>query len=374
MKAIFYNLKLRTRINLRMLRNIILFLLLIWLTFFMIFKDQDMNELIRLIKSAKIQYIIIGVFIMFLFYLMEAINIRSILKSFGEKVSLISAIRYTFIGFFFSSITPAASGGQPIEIYYMTKDKIKGANATMALLIQACGLLISTISLGIICAILNPSIFSGWIIPLFLLGVSINSIGLSFLLICIFSKRLTKKIVDIFFKLLKLLRIRSLNAKRKKFDEGLKQYDASAEYIKSHKGLFVISILRVFLQIAVYYSVPFLVYKAFGLEGKNLFHLFTMQAILYCTVSGLPLPGAIGISESVFLTIYGTAFSKEMISGAMLLSRGVTFYLYVIVSLVVVLISMFMTKNRKGEIDKEIIEMEKIEEKEIELELENQAV
>ena len=63
-----------------------------------------------------------------------------------------------------------------------------------------------------------------------------------------------------------------------------------------------------------------------------------------------------------------------MISGAMLLSRGVTFYLYVIVSLVVVLISMFMTKNRKGEIDKEIIEMEKIEEEEIELELENQAV
>ena len=55
MKAIFYNLKLRTRINLRMLRNIILFLLLIWLTFFMIFKDQDMNELIRLIKVELIR-------------------------------------------------------------------------------------------------------------------------------------------------------------------------------------------------------------------------------------------------------------------------------------------------------------------------------
>ena len=133
------------------------------------------------------------------------------------------------------------------------------------------------------------------------------------------------------------------------------------------------SFINLFLLI-FYYSVPFFIYKAFGLQGRDAVQIFAIQAILYSTVSGIPLPGAIGISESVFLTIYGTAFSKEMISGAMLLSRGITFYLYVIVSLVVVLISMFITRNRKGKIDKEIIEMEKVEEKEIELELENQAV
>lgn len=364
MKNLMNNFKLRTRINIRMIRNIAVFLLLIFLTFFFIFKDQDMNELINVLNSAKIQYILIGALVMFIYYLMEAINIRSILKSFGEKVSLISAIRYTFIGFFFSSVTPAASGGQPIEIYYMTKDKIKGANATMALLVQAVGMLVSTISLGIICAILNPELLNGWLVPLFLLGIGINSIGLTFLNICLFSKKLTKKILNIFIGILRFFKIKSVDAKKAKMEEGLKQYNESAEYIKSHKKLFIISILRVFVQVALYYSVPFLVYKSFGLEGKNLFHLFTMQAVLYCTVSGLPLPGAIGISETVFLTIYGTAFSKEMISGAMLLSRGITFYLYVIVSLVVVLISMFITRNVKGEIDKGFIEMEEIEESE----------
>jgi hypothetical protein len=33
-------------------------------------------------------------------------------------------MRYSFIGFFFSGITPSASGGQPAQIYYMNKDNM----------------------------------------------------------------------------------------------------------------------------------------------------------------------------------------------------------------------------------------------------------
>ena len=42
----------------------------------------------------------------------------------------------------------------------------------------------------------------------------------------------------------------------------------------------------------------------------------------------------------------------------MLLSRGITFYLFVIISLLVVIINAIKTKNIKGEIDSKIIEFE----------------
>ena len=351
----------KKRAILRMIRNILFFIGLVIFTFWILFKDQDMNELFNIVNSANSGFVLLGVFLMFLYYLSEANNIKKVLKNFGEEISLLKALKFTWIGFFFSSITPAATGGQPVEIYYMTKEKISGANATIALLMQLCGFQISTISLGVICAILNPSVLNGGILVLFLVGVLINGFALSIMLICVFSKKWTARIANIFLKILTVFKIKNLDIKKKKMEEGLEKYSKSASYIKLHKKEFIKAILRVFIQIVFYYSVPFCVYRAFGLNTYNFFQIFTMQAVLYTTVSGLPLPGAVGVSETVFLSIFSPAFGGELLSGAMLLNRGITFYWYVILSLVVVIINAIKMKNIKGEIDKDVMEIERLE-------------
>ena len=42
---------------------------------------------------------------------------------------------YSFVGFFFSCITPSASGGQPMQIFYMKKDKLPIPVTTLVLMI-----------------------------------------------------------------------------------------------------------------------------------------------------------------------------------------------------------------------------------------------
>lgn len=338
----------------RFIRNILFFIALIMFTFWMLFKDQDMNELFEIIKLANTSYVLLGILLMLLYFFMESYNIKSILKSFDEKISILKALKFTLIGFFFSAITPAASGGQPMEIYYMNKENISGAHATMALLLQLCGFQISTISFGIICAIINPSILTGGLLYLFLIGIAINGFALALMLICIFSKKLTKKIIDIFIKILKLLRFKNIDVKKGEIEAGLEKYNESSIYIKTHKLEFIKSIARVFVQIIFYYLIPFCVYKAFGLNDYNIFQLFTMQAVLYTTVSGLPLPGAIGVSETVFLGIYGVVFGEGLLHSSMLLNRGISFYLFVVVSLIIVAINAVRTKKIKSEIDQEI--------------------
>ena len=338
----------------KMCRNLFCFVGLIVLTYWLLFREQNMGELISIVNSANIFYILLGVGVMFLYFFIEGYNIRSILKAFGEKITILSALKYTLIGFFFSAITPAASGGQPIEIYFMNKEKISGAKATMTLLIQLCGFQISTITIGIMCAILNLSILQDGLIWLFLLGLTINGSALAIMLICIFSKKLTKKIVNIFLNILKFFKIKNIEAKKERITKGLDKYNDSSTFIKKHKLEFIKAILRVFVQIVLYYSVTFFVYKSFGLNTYNYFQLFIMQAVLYTIVSGLPLPGSIGISEAVFLKIFMVPFGKELLSGAMLLTRGITFYLFVVVSIVVVIINFIKTKDIKAEIDEEL--------------------
>ena len=94
--------------------NLIIFILLIILTFSIVFQGQDVSEIFNIIKNVKIEYIFIGIIAMCIYIMGETINIGRILKELGEKSSFIRNIRYTLIGFFFSAITPAASGGQPM--------------------------------------------------------------------------------------------------------------------------------------------------------------------------------------------------------------------------------------------------------------------
>ena len=355
----YKDMTIKKRSHVKMIRNLIFFFALIIFTFWYIFKDQDLNALVQAIKSANIIYIIIGTFIMLLTFTMESINIKSILAKLGEKkFSIFTGLKYTFIGNFFSAITPAATGGQPVEIYYMNKDGIKAANGTMAMLLQLCGFQISTIVYSIICAILNPHLLSDGIVWFYILGIAINGAALAFMLICVFADKLLKRIINWNMNMLKKIGLKNADRMQIKMEEAINQYSESSAFIKSHMWVFFKAIFRVFIQIGLYHSIPFFVYKAFGLSDLNFFQMFSMQAVLYTTVSGIPLPGAIGISETLFLKLYKMAFGEALLSGAMLLCRFVSFYFYLIVCAVVVVIVGIKTKSVDNEIDKGIKDIE----------------
>ena len=329
----------------KIITNLIIFILLIILTFYLVLKDQDFSQMSSILKTVKKEFILLGILAMCIYVSCEAINIRRILKELEEKVSFFSAIKYTLSGFFFSAITPAASGGQPMEIYYMHKDNISVAHSTLTLLMQLCSFQIISISFGIISAIIHFDVLKNGLIYLFILGITLNSSALALLVIAIFSKRLSEGLIKFSVKVLKFFRIRNIEEKQEKLEKELASYQTSAIYIKEHKLLMVKTLLTTAVQLLAYYSVTYWVYLAFGLNTYNIWQILTLQAVLYATVSGIPSPGAVGVSEGGFLGIFKKAFPEATISSAMLLSRGVNFYLLIIVSVIVVIVNTFREKK-----------------------------
>ena len=325
----------------KILVNLTIFILLIILTFSLVLKDQDVSQIFSVAAKVKKQYILFAVLAMSIYILGEAVNITRILKELGEKSKLISNIRYTLIGFFFSAITPAASGGQPMEIYYMHKDDISVANSTLALLMQLCSLQIVTITVGIISAVIHFEVLKSGLIYLLILGIILNSSALMLLIIAIFSKRLSEGLIKFVVKLLKFFRIPNVE----KLEKELESYQTSAKYIKEHKILMLKTVITTVVQMIAYYSVPYWIYLAFGLTEYNIFEILTLQAVLYATVSGIPSPGAVGVSEGGFLGIFKNVFPETIISSAMLLTRGANFYLFIIISAIIVMISTFREKR-----------------------------
>lgn len=325
--------------------NLIIFILLIMLTFILIFKDQDITQVLEIATNVKAQYIVIAILAMCIYIAAESVNMGRILKELGEKSKFISNIKYTLIGFFFSSITPAASGGQPMEIYYMHKDGISVANSTLSLLMHLWSFQIVSITMGIISAILHFDVLKSGLIYLFILGIALNSSALALLIIGIFSKKLSTGLINLVVKILKFLKVKNVEQKQEKIEKELASYQESAIYIKQHKMLMLKTVLNTIVQLLFYYSVPYWIYRAFGFNTYNLWQVLTLQAVLYATVSGIPSPGSVGVSEGGFLGIFRNIFPETIISSAMLLSRGVNFYLLIVISSIVVIISTL--KNKK---------------------------
>ena len=329
----------------KMFKNLIIFALLIGITFYIVLKDQDITNIYNVLTTVKLQYVGIAIICMFIYLTLEAVNMGRTLKVLGEKSNIFRNIKYVLIGFFFSAITPAASGGQPMQIYYMHKDKISVGNATLALLINLSSFQIITLSFAFISVGFNSEHMTGGLIWLFVIGVLLNGSALALFLIGIFSRRVSRNLIKFAVKILKFFKIKNVEKKQEKMEAELEKYQASAKYIKENKFLIVRTVLTTFVQITVYYSIPYWVYLSFGLHDYNILQVITLQAVLYATTSGIPLPGAVGVTEGGFMSLFEKVFTTSIVGSAMLLNRGISFYLFVLITGIFVTVISLRTKK-----------------------------
>ena len=319
----------------KLIQNGGVFLLLIGITFFILFRNNDPGKLIDHLWTANPMFLGAGIFAMCMFILCESINIGRCLKLLGYNPRFIQCLKYAMVGFFFSSITPSASGGQPMQAYYMHKDKIELSHSALVLLIELASYQFVTVSLALIGSFLQYRLIyhtTGGIRYLLILGVALNVGILIFILAAIFSKKVSTTILTTIKNVLTFFGYSKADEFYKKAMTHITEYQKCAAYFLNHKASSIKIIMTSCVQIISLHSVTYWVYRSLGLTTYSFLTILAMQSVLYITVSALPLPGAVGASESGFLLLFQTLFPGQLLSGGLLLSRGISFYLFVMIS------------------------------------------
>lgn len=251
-------------------------------------------------------------------------------------------------GFFFSSVTPSASGGDPMQLYYMKKDGLPIGHSALAILTEFSSFQFVTVTMALIGFLTNYSFIQtsiGNIKYLLIVGVAINVAILLVVLLMIFSTQLIQKIIHFICRILEKLHYKKVEDFRQKCFEQIQEYKTGRNLLMKHPKVLMKIIGTTIFQVVLYHSIPYFIYLAFGLGEANFFQFLAVQAVLYISVSSIPLPGAVGVSEIGFLGVYQLLFPAELLSSSMLLSRGISFYLFVIISGIVVLY--FSLRKRK---------------------------
>lgn len=308
-------------------------------TLFFLLKDNNLLRLADIIKNADKRFLWMGVAVIAVFFFVEAISIRALLKSFGYKPSVMRCYGYSFVDFYFSSITPGCAGGQPAQIYYMNRDQIPPGSSSMAILLFNLAYHISVLLIALV-AFLNGAMkavlkFSVLKI-LIIYGAAIQILLVIAFIGLAFSPRLVPNLISKIIHLLKKIRIVKNEEKwQEKARIQMQEYRSCAEHIRKRPLLLLQTLALTTLHLLLLYSISYFVYRALGLSELGLFAMIGIQATMTLAIESLPIPGAFGAAEASFLAVYGSIFGGGLVLVALLLARGLNYYLGLIVGAVI---------------------------------------
>ena len=328
----------------------ILFLLLVFgVTVYMVFRGEDLHQTLAVIAQVRKLWLAPAALCVVFFIWGESIIIYYMMGTLHVRLKKWTCFLFSSIGFFYSCITPSASGGQPAQIYYMRQKDIPVPVSTLVLMVITITYKAVLVLMGLGLMAFGQGFLHTYlqqILPVFYLGIGLNVICVAILVVLVFHNSLARSIMRGGLALLERLHLlRCKESRHEKLEAGMEKYRETAAYFKTHK-LVVLNVLGItFAQRLSLFLSTYFVYRAFGLQGVSAMTILLLQAAISISVDMLPLPGGMGISEKLFLTIFVPVFTGHLLLPGMILSRGLSYYTELLLSALLTLYAHFALKK-----------------------------
>lgn len=316
--------------------NIILMIIVLAFTFYILLSGEDVEAILAALRGADKSWLLYASACALAYLVLQAFSLRLIVQAAGTPMPLHRSLRYTFIGFLFNAITPSASGGQPMQVYYMRQDGVSVGISSVALLFWTIIYKVALLVIeGYVLLFQRPFLrcYIGRHYWLFWLGILVNLVSIVLYSIVVFSKNGVRNLAHFGAWICQKLHIiRRKKRFMERLDRSLELYQEGAVYMRTHWNIFFGVLMITIVQRACYFAVTWFVYLALGQEGMSALEIILLQSFVSVCIDILPMPGGVGINEGFFVTIFKKIMKRDTAVSAMLLSRGASFYVLLIAS------------------------------------------
>lgn len=312
------------------------------------------------------KYILIACLCFLLSNVASCVKLSIYHKKLQNKFRFTFCLRTQFISKYYTKITPFGVGGQPYEVYYLKKNKVKTSNALTMIsssyvsnkLMYAVLALIMLITFRWNKLLLAQKNNVRLIIVLAIMSFAILAIFLTFIILMCVNKRLGNKLIAWTVGVLAKLRLtKNSRLSYLKIMRPVLVFQSKMKRFFASKGLPLVFLLLSLLEYVIEYSVPFFIYSAFNGFDVNLYwQLLSISVIIELACRLIPLPGGSGLAELSFYAIFASLFDAGVLFWALILWRIITYYSYLIVGIIIMLRDYFaqvLGKVRfQGDLDK----------------------
>lgn len=313
-------------------------------------KDYSISKLKEFFIDADKLWLCMAILCMVCFIVFEGLALLSVLKAFGYKRAINKGIVYSAADIYFSAITPSATGGQPASAYYMMSDGVPAAVSAVALLLNLVMYTASIMTIGIIALIIRPGIFYDFTTPskvLIIIGYLILGTLMTFIILLIKREDWVHAIGALVIRISgKIKLIRNTGRFEKKLDRITNEYRDCAEMIDGHRGMLAKVFIFNFLQRALQICVSPMLYLAGGGQHFKTVDIWVTHAFSVIGSSCVPVPGAMGVIDYLLLDGMKDLMDESDAISLELASRGISFYVCVLICIVIVAIGHFSINKR----------------------------
>ncbi len=342
--------------------------------FYLISRDQELTAPLTDIIRFNFVLILVAFLLIFVYLFLDISMYNYVIKMFTNVSRFKSSIKVSLLGKYYDAITPFGSGGQPFQIYYLTKAGLSPGHASCVILVKYFVYQICFCLFGFLAIIftsskmlaMNPAYF-----VIAILGIIINiAMPLSIYLMTYKSARFTK-IYMFFINIgIKLKLIKNREKAVSYIDNVVTPFVDALKLIREHKWKSAYIFLVTFLQIAAFISIPYVIYLSTSpANAASWFDFVFLYLFVYFVISIFPLPGGTGAAEIGFGWVFASFFTTEAtLPLSILLWRIISFYLPLLLGFGIILVEAVKSwfKNKKfklPDLTKDLDELEAKKEK-----------
>ena len=317
--------------------SFILILLAASLVLYFSLKD-DYDTIVNTIFSINKIWLIIAFVFLFIYYGLRALCIKKIARKFKSDYTFKNSLRMVLETNFFHAITPFATGGQPYEVYSLSKTGIKVTDSISISIGNFITYQIALVSLGLVAIISNlmfniieASLLKGLII----LGFIINFLVIVILLGITISKKTDRNILYILIDIGgKLKLIKKPEYKKDQLREYLSDFTKGCEVLfESKLDMFVLIIYHL-VALLLLYLIPFALFIGVNVNIK-LTDVIVIMSYVMLIGSFVPIPGGTGGLEYGFVAFFSKYIVGSKVNAMMLVWRFITYYFGLILGSIV---------------------------------------
>lgn len=290
--------------------------------------------------------------LLILYYLADGLRLYCVIRALGFRIAFSYIVKLVFVNIFVSNVTPLATGGGVVQVYFMKLKGMPVGQATAATLIRTTLAALILFTLTPIIIWTEPNQFHMFLHRNLIYGITgVSCAYLAVFWIILSRIRIIKRRLLRFLYLLNAMKIVSRPRFRSWF---LKVSHELNLFSDGFKGYFInnprwaaLSLLFTALFLLLLFTFSIVLVRAMGYHAPVL-TVLAFQVVLTFFMYFAPTPGAAGIAEGGYGLLFSQLVQKQDIAPLTLSWRFLTIYIGVVIGIVVIYRELFK-RNKAGQ-------------------------
>jgi len=329
-----------------------LFLGVSFLSIYFIYKKIGGNSFTFDKQLLSFDFLTYMLILLILYFLNDGLRLYFVLRSINEKVSFRDIFKLVFINIFVSNVTPMATGGGFVQVYYLTRSGVAVGKAIAATLIRTfLAVIFVFIAAPLIIIFAKTGQFSSFLTNNIYTYIFII-LSLYFLMfyIVIFKKRYISCLLYLILSLLRKMHFISYSRFCRYKFKALKQVILFSKslgwFLKGDIKFVAASIFFTFMFLMSMFSFSAVILWQLSYAARY-FDIVGLQVVVTFLMYFAPTPGASGVAEGAYSVLFSKIVSKDDITLVTIAWRFFTIYLGVFTGMIVLYWDLFRKSKRK---------------------------